>query len=87
MTRLAAPGASRNDHIHGDEHMPRELTDAERIEVEARAAQIVGERLSDPYRLLELIEALDMDAYGALEKAAREMWLEECLELSEQEIE
>lgn len=61
--RIAPEGASRNDHIHGDEHLRAELTWTERLQVERRAEEIIAERLQNAGRFHDLMDGLNPDAY------------------------
>ena len=62
-TSSTRPGAGRNDHIHGDEHLPPELTPAEQSQIAARAAELIDVRLSEQWRFCDLMSGLDLHSY------------------------
>jgi len=62
-TRIAPEGASRNNHIHGDEHLARELDATEQQAVEILTSELITERLTEGPRFCDLMAGIDASAY------------------------
>lgn len=61
--RAAATGAASHEHLHGDEHLGRDLTPSEQRAIAARADEIITERLAEGPRFRDLMDAIDPDGY------------------------
>ena len=60
---LAQPGAASHEHLHGDEDDAPELTAAEQQAVDARADELIAERLTEGPHFCDLMTGLEPSAY------------------------
>lgn len=61
--RLAQPGAASHDHLHGDEHLPRELDAVEQQHVDARTDELIEHRLTEGPRFVDLLAGIEPSSY------------------------
>ncbi len=59
MLKTAHPDAGRFDHLHGDEDDAPELTAAEQAQVDARAGELMRERMDDIAQFDDLLDGIE----------------------------